>query len=233
MRLVCFADTHQFHDELVVPDGDVVVCAGDVGRAGSFDEIERFLRWFSALPHAHKLFTPGNHDGCVRYAASALRAAFPDVTILIDEGVVVAGLRLWGAPWTPVFHDWAFMLPRGPALAERWACIPEGTDVLITHGPPQRILDDVSGYRFGRVFEEGDADDDNDIDADDRFAGCVDLRRRVEVVRPGLHLFGHIHGQRGVVTAGETTFVNCSTNECDAPPMVVDIVDGAVTVVSS
>jgi hypothetical protein len=231
LRVVAVADTHQFHDELVLPAGDVLVSAGDAGRGGDLEEIEGFLRWFSSQPHRHKIFVPGNHDGCLQDPAilAGLRAAFADVVILVDEGCVIDGLRLWGSPWTPTFHDWAFMLPRGALLAERWAWIPDDTDVLITHGPPQRILDDVAAYRFGRDIR----DDNSDLDVDDRYAGCADLRARVRVVRPPLHLFGHIHSQRGVAHDDGVTFVNCSTNECERPPTVVDVVrgdDGAVTV---
>jgi len=36
----------------------------------------------------------------------------------------------------PEFHGWAFNLPTGAALREKWNLIPDGIDVLITHGPP-------------------------------------------------------------------------------------------------
>lgn len=36
-------------------------------------------------------------------------------------------------PW---FYGWGFNLPRGQALLEKWNLIPEGVDVLVTHGPP-------------------------------------------------------------------------------------------------
>lgn len=36
-------------------------------------------------------------------------------------------------PW---FYGWGFNLPRGQALLEKWNLIPEGIDILITHGPP-------------------------------------------------------------------------------------------------
>jgi len=36
-------------------------------------------------------------------------------------------------PW---FYGWGFNLLRGQALLEKWNLIPEGVDVLITHGPP-------------------------------------------------------------------------------------------------
>ena len=36
----------------------------------------------------------------------------------------------------PEFGKWAFMLPRGEVLKEKWGQIPVGIDILITHGPP-------------------------------------------------------------------------------------------------
>lgn len=217
MRIVAFADTHQFHEDLTLPPGDVLVCAGDVCRAGTRPELDRFLAWFAAAPHRHKVLVPGNHDGCLERPAQreAVQRACPWLHLLIDDGITLDGVTFWGSPWTPTFHDWAFMLPRGAALAARWARIPAGVDVLVTHGPPQRVLDDVSAYRG---VGAGD-----DIDDDDRFAGCADLRARVAVVRPRVHLFGHIHAARGAVDADATRFVNCTTNEAELPASVVDL----------
>ena len=42
-------------------------------------------------------------------------------------------LSSYRQPW---FYGWGFNLPRGQALLEKWNLIPEGVDVLITHGPP-------------------------------------------------------------------------------------------------
>ena len=36
----------------------------------------------------------------------------------------------------PEFCDWAFNLRRGEQCLEKWDLIPEGIDILITHGPP-------------------------------------------------------------------------------------------------
>ena len=36
----------------------------------------------------------------------------------------------------PEFFDWAFNLRRGEQCLEKWDLIPEGIDILITHGPP-------------------------------------------------------------------------------------------------
>jgi hypothetical protein len=40
IRIVAVADTHLFHDELVVPAGDVFVHAGDLCRGGELEELE-------------------------------------------------------------------------------------------------------------------------------------------------------------------------------------------------
>jgi len=41
LRIVCLADTHGFHDRLAVPDGDILVHAGDVTARGGPIEIDR------------------------------------------------------------------------------------------------------------------------------------------------------------------------------------------------
>ncbi|MEQ9323144.1 MAG: metallophosphatase domain-containing protein [Polyangiaceae bacterium] len=206
MRLIALADTHGYHDELVVPDGDVLVHAGDMTTRGTLDELSAVGAFLAALPHRHKLVVAGNHDWGLQRDPDAAHAALGDVTYLRDAGVTLHGPRFWGSPWQPQFFDWAFNLPRGQPLAERWALIPEDTDVLITHGPPRGYGD--------RCF-------------DGRREGCDDLLARLDVVRPSLHLFGHIHEDRGHWWRDETLIVNATVAECEAPPTVLDYVDGS------
>ena len=125
---------------------------------------------------------------------------------LSDSGRTIDGVRVWGSPWQPWFYDWAFNLPRGAALAAKWALIPDGTDVLVTHGPPLGVLDTT--LRGEPV-------------------GCAALRGRVAQLRPRLHLFGHIHEAYGVVDHDGTLFVNASNctlaYEPDNAAIVVDL----------
>ena len=204
MRIVAVADTHLYHRELEVPDGDVFVHAGDMCRGGSLEEFGRAARWICGLPHAHKIVIAGNHDWCfVRQPAEARALLVGEgVHYLEDSGVEVGGLRVWGSPWQPEFGGWAFNLPRGEKLAEKWALIPAAIDLLITHGPPQGFGD--RSWSAART-------------------GCVDLRARVEVVRPRLHLFGHIHEDGGAWSHAGTTYVNCTTWECERAPTVIDL----------
>ncbi|HEY1960700.1 MAG TPA: metallophosphatase domain-containing protein [Polyangiaceae bacterium] len=202
MRIVAVADTHLFHDELVVPDGDVFVHAGDLCRGGSLEELGQAVDWIRGLPHRTKVIVAGNHDfAFVEHAAEA-RALVGDFVYLEDSGAAVDGVSFWGSPWQPAYNDWAFNLPRGAALAEKWALVPDGTDVLITHGPPMGIGD--RGPVAGRL-------------------GCEDLLARVQAVRPKAHFFGHIHQDGGVWRHGETLFVNATTWECERQPTVIDL----------
>lgn len=209
MRVVCISDTHGRLEEVSVPDGDVLVCAGDFTMRGEEREIAAFAKVLAGLPHPRKVVIAGNHDFLFERAperGERMLAAVPGLTYLRDAGVEIDGVRFWGSPWQPEFFDWAFNLPRGEALAARWALVPEDTDVLITHGPPRGILDrTVTGTPVG----------------------CDDLRAALDRLAPRLHVFGHIHESYGRLEGPRTTFVNASV--CDVryrasnDPVVVDL----------
>jgi hypothetical protein len=46
----------------VVPDGDVLLHAGDFTDLGSIPEIIAFNDWLGTLPHKHKVVIAGNRD---------------------------------------------------------------------------------------------------------------------------------------------------------------------------
>ena len=175
-RLVCLSDTHGRHADLDVPEGDVLVHAGDFTARGRERELADFGAWLAAQPHAHKVVVAGNHDFLLEREPQRARALLGDVHYLFDSGVEVAGLSFWGSPWQPWFHDWAFNLRRGPELEAVWARAPAGVDVLVTHTPPLGVLDLVA--RGPRV-------------------GCEALRAALPRIAPRLHVFGHIHEAYG------------------------------------
>ncbi len=212
MRIVAIADTHTFEADLgPLPDGDVLIHAGDLVRRGTLDELQPVAAWLRSLPHRHKVVVAGNHDWCfVREPAEARALLGPDTIYLQDCGVRIEGAYLWGSPWQPCFNDWAFNLPRGPALAEKWALIPPHTEILITHGPPKGIGDNIG--------EAG-------LSGPDQYLaryGCEELLRAVEQVHPALHLFGHIHQDGGLWRHSDIVFSNVTTWECERAPTVID-----------
>ncbi|MBM4320430.1 MAG: hypothetical protein FJ125_10835 [Deltaproteobacteria bacterium] len=203
MRIVALADTHMQHEELHLPPGDLLIVAGDLCCWGELPEVAAALGWLYRAPHRTKVLVAGNHDWPFqRERARTLALLPPDVVYLEDGAATVDGLRLWGSPWQPEFGSWAFNLPRGRPLAEKWSLIPPAIDVLVTHGPPAG---------FGDRAWRG------------RSTGCSSLRARVDELRPKLHLFGHIHEDGGVWEAGGTLYANVTVWEGERSPTVFDV----------
>jgi Icc-related predicted phosphoesterase len=197
MLITFISDTHERHREMteLLPGGDVIVCAGDVTNRGYSRPLRDFLEWFSILPYKHRIFIAGNHDFIFenyRSKAAEILKEYPDVIYLEDSEVIIDGVKFWGSPVSPWFHDWAFNRQRGDEIREYWYKIPLDTDVLITHTPPK-------GYG------------DYTLRTHDN-VGCWDLFDIVtSQVKPKIHVFGHIHEGYGVDKNETTTFINASS----------------------
>jgi predicted phosphohydrolase len=187
VKIVSISDTHSFHRRIAIPDGDVFVCAGDITWRGELTILADFCDWMRALPHKHKICIFGNHELTFdKYGSWQRQKAIELIReagahYLEDSGVILDEVKFWGTPWQIQYWDWAWNLPRGNALANKWALIPNDTNVLITHSPPRGICDIAPPRpdegRFGPSNE-----------------GCSDLMFRVKEL-PNLkaHIFGHIH----------------------------------------
>lgn len=176
MRLVCLADTHGLHQQLRVPDGDVLIHCGDFSRRGRRDELIAFNRWLGSLPHPHKIVIAGNHDFLFEQAPASARTLLSEALYLEDSGVEIKGLYFWGSPVSPRFFDWAFNRTRGAEIALHWQAIPAHTDVLLTHTPPYGLCDRIHAGRH---------------------VGCEALRQRLDEIQPLALICGHIHESRG------------------------------------
>ena len=70
MRLVCISDTHSLHRRIPeIPDGDVLIHAGDCLGAGTLDDVVHLDNWLGSLPHRHKIVIAGNHDWVFQVSA--------------------------------------------------------------------------------------------------------------------------------------------------------------------
>ena len=216
IRLVLTSDTHHKHWDVKVPDGDILVYAGDMSRCGTLDDIDNFNYWLSTLPHAEKIVICGNHDWLFQKQPSLAEKVMTNCTYLQDEGVEYRGIRFWGSPWQPEFCNWAFNLHRNTgALARYWSFIPEDTNVLITHGPPFMHLDKVLRVHPGQTGNH---------------QGCEELVDRLKIVKPDIHVFGHLHESYGWhFGTGDDFTLYANVSACDInyqpnnPPVVVDM----------
>jgi Icc-related predicted phosphoesterase len=197
MKLVLISDTHTMHEDLVLPQGDILIHAGDFTGRGQPHEVGDFFGWMERQMDnfEHIIFIAGNHDKSFEYKSTWVSYAISKlpkkIHYLEDSEIVINGIKFYGSPWQPEFFNWAFNLPRGKELEEKWNMIPNDTDVLITHGPPMYMLD----YTVRDMWN----------------VGCLNLYNRVMQVKPKLHVFGHIHEGYGVKEHEGITFVNASS----------------------
>lgn len=217
MRVVFISDTHNLHDRMIspIPDGDLLIHAGDATSMGRMHEIAAAGAWLRNLPHKHKIFIAGNHDWlfeknptlAVQLLNGILGTGDSKIVYLQDSAVEIEGLKIYGSPWQPTFYNWAFNLNRGAPIRQKWDLIPEGLDILITHGPPMGIRDQIT--------KGGD------------YLGCEELLVAVERAKPKIHVYGHIHGGYGKTQYGHTLFINAAIcNEAYKPvnePIVIDL----------
>jgi Icc-related predicted phosphoesterase len=209
LKLVLISDTHEKHNALSVPDGDVLVHAGDLTYRGDFDAVLEATQWLRKLPHKHKVVIAGNHDFLFEKKPASARSLMDGIHYLENESIVIDGVKFYGSPVQPWFYDWAFNVQRGEAIRKYWDMMPEDTDVLITHGPPKGFQDQSVPHK------------------NTEHLGCYDLLEAVLRIKPKIHVFGHIHGGYGYQRFEGTQFYNASVvNEAyklTNDPFVVEI----------
>lgn len=219
VRIVALSDTHNHHEELQIPECDILLHAGDITGHGSKVEVFKFLNWFDRQPAKHKFLVPGNHDA---YLAEQKLQNFASVQLLYgQEAITVLNLKIFGVPGVPLPFEscrgglmWAFGA-MDHELQSTWQ-IPPDTDILVTHCPPKGFLDKhFSGKHIGSKT----------------------LMDAVNASKVKLHVFGHIHESAGYLQADGRTFVNAAVmNEVHVlkhKPTVIDFTPEGITITSS
>lgn len=184
VRIVCISDTHTLTYE--IPEGDILIHAGDLTNAGTVSEIQGTIDWLASLPHRHKVAIAGNHDTYLdpRSRVTLSKADqepslnWHNITYLQHDSTTITvanrALHIYGAPQIPSCGgpEFAFQYHKGQ---DAWTnTIPANVDVLVTHTPPKFHLD---------VFSPS--------------LGCEWLLKECWRVKPRLHVFGHIHADAG------------------------------------
>ena len=179
--------------------------------AGSRSEFLNFINWMGRQPFKHKIYVPGNHDFYVERDQSIAQILCVErgVMLVIDRTVRVDGVRFYGSPWVPNLREWAFY-GNSNWLRTRFSRIPDDVGVLITHGPPHGIGDDVGVH-----------------------VGSTELLREVVRASPRTHIFGHIHEGYGrhELKVAERTVQMYNVAVCDReydpinPVTVIDLLD--------
>lgn len=191
MKLCLISDTHNFLPDL--PEADMLIHAGDLTLSGTVNECRKTLGWLNAQPHKHIVFIAGNHDFAFENSTKKIFAleGFDRLTYLENSGTEIEGLKIYGSPVQPWFHDWAFNAQRGAPIRKVWDKVPNGLDILVTHGPPHGCLDQAITDKTDHL-------------------GCEELAIRIDCAAPKIHVFGHIHGSYGDEEKDGTRYYNAS-----------------------
>ncbi|KAK6500880.1 hypothetical protein TWF506_003641 [Arthrobotrys conoides] len=189
LKVVCISDTHnnEFED---IPDGDILVHAGDITENGTLKELQKSFDWLDSLPHKYKVVIAGNHDCGLdpnsKYASYAA-INWRSLVYLHNSSIVLnipgksRPVKIYGNPSSPQHGTSTFQYPRSEDFWKNK--VPEDVDILITHAPPRHHLDSN--------------------------AGCASLIQEIWRVRPKLHVFGHIHSGRGTEVLQYDQFQRC------------------------
>eukprot|EP01062_Namystynia_karyoxenos_P074839 TRINITY_DN7187_c0_g1_i1.p2 TRINITY_DN7187_c0_g1~~TRINITY_DN7187_c0_g1_i1.p2 ORF type:complete len:274 (+),score=71.70 TRINITY_DN7187_c0_g1_i1:99-824(+) len=200
LRLVILSDTHTKHGQIELPDGDVLLHAGDFTYFGGAEHWQSFNAWLGQLQgrYAARVVTCGNHEGhegrggpLRDLTAAQVSQRLPNAThVLIDGAAEVAvrqdvrPLRIYGAPWQPQWCGTGYHREDGDL---RWPGLERGIDIAVTHSPP---------------YGHGDASHGQ---------GSHTLMRKIAAAAPLVHCFGHVHEGGGYQKQHERTlFVNAA-----------------------
>lgn len=202
MIIDCISDLHGYYP--VLPGGDLLIMAGDYTKSDKIAQWAEFFAWLKKQDYSKKILIAGNHD-------NFLESCFPhsqqetdnlkevqswldeqeidgcsDFEYLCDSGTEFLKMKIWGSPWTSYFDGMnpncmAFTICNGCDtdnwLLEKWNLIPEDTDILVTHSPVYSYLD---------------------YTAKERNVGSQSLLCRTTIIKPKLHVFGHVHEGYGM-----------------------------------
>jgi len=196
MKICVISDVHCRWKKLVIPSCDLLISCGDYSFKGESWVVKDFHKWLNEQPAKHIISVQGNHEKWVesnfQLAKDIAEQACPGIHF-IDEGLVeIEGVKIWCSAISKFFCNWAWNRYPGEELQKHWDLIPQGVDIICTHGPCYGILDGVE--KFNGTEHCGDKQ----------------LLDRVLEVKPKFHLSGHIHPGWGTHVQDGITFINAA-----------------------
>ncbi|KAK6183028.1 hypothetical protein SNE40_010582 [Patella caerulea] len=226
LRFVCISDTHDWFSRIIerqkIPDGDVLLHAGDITMDGDPESINDFNRLLPQLPHKVKVVIGGNHDVCLDQHLLDTNSKYcvytgtskPDVESYVRSQTqshdktearhLLTNCIYLESSMVDICGVKIFGAPWNVKHARFWAFSRERGEPLLEkwNQIPENVdilLTHSPPLGYG------------DKSLKHSHVGCVDLLNVVQnVVKPKYHIYGHIHEGYGIRTDGQTIFINAA-----------------------
>ncbi len=188
--------TSDLHGHLPnIPKCDLFIVGGDVCPGGTIDFQAKWLdvnfrEWLEKIPAKEIVGIAGNHDLIFERAPQLIPDDLP-WHYLRDSEIELFDFKIYGTPWQLPF--WGAFNLEEESLKLKYQDIPKDIDILVSHGPPQGLGDEVIGH-----------------DNFKRHVGSLSLRNKIFEIMPKLIIYGHIHSAYGIWKINHMTFANVS-----------------------
>lgn len=189
MRVFAISDLHGYFPPWI-PECELLLLGGDYCPTRDLEQERRFMLgpftdFLKRVPAKHIVGIAGNHDFILQEDQELARSL--PWKYLQDEAIDIEGVKIYGTPWTPQFYNWAFMCNERE-LADKFNYVPEGLDILLSHGPAYQRLD---------------------RNAQGEHCGSMAMLQRVREAKPDSFVCGHIHEGHGIAEyENETRYYN-------------------------
>ncbi|CAG7920142.1 unnamed protein product [Penicillium olsonii] len=156
VSVTCISNT--YYQSPKIPEGDVLIHAGDLTPDGSLAFFQKTLDWLNEQPHPIKIVVGGMNDQLLDRTKGKGRGwdrgdcdkiDWGDIVYLENSGTTITApngrrLRVWGSPNSPIRDGkLGFQYRRDDYF---WCeKIPQAVDILVTHTPPYGHLDSCIG----------------------------------------------------------------------------------------
>lgn len=223
IRVVCISDTHclSYPGHVDIPDGDLLIHAGDLSNDGSLHEIQAAVDWLQSLPHPQKVVVCGNHDSYfdVRSRRDEDRESTTDTGVVSSSASIrsLDDLDSHRVDWGDIHYlqhssvILSFPTTTSTAATAAAGAADNNTRSLTLYGAPQIPALVPFGPEHAFVYAPhhnawaGTVPPETDIlithsppfahrDLSPVFSmGCPQLLAESWRIRPALHVCGHLH----------------------------------------
>ena len=173
--------------------------------------ITKFNEWLGKLKHKYKIVICGNHEiGFGQFSKEEIQSKYlTNCIYLKDELIQIEGISIYGSPWS--FTE---------LQTTKWPLIPSNIDILLTHIPPQYILDLAYQPSKSPSIEPCSMCNDTVHGVYGHWGSKTLIKEINQRIKPRVHCFGHVHDDAGFKfdqNQSQTLFINAAADLTNRP----------------